>query len=206
MDTVRIILATLAVTLTGVMGATPVRAQTICRCECFPVPGGRVCRRHCYETEPFAFAEPEHEASEPEAEEEEPQHHDEYATEDETPDVTPDLQVEPVSRRSFRPQRRQYAAPYEPTAASFANSLDPAMQALICPLFFGGLAFLFIVGVFRLVSHFESIDKARRDIKAVERHTKSARQIEQRLSAAAREADAFIESYRADQYRKGHDA
>ncbi len=201
----QIVLALFALALLSISASPPVRAATICRCECSPVPGGRVCRRHCYETEPFAFAEQD-DASEPGVEEEEPQQPYEYATQAETTDDATDLPVEPVSSRSFRPQRRQYAAPYEPTAASFANPLDPEMQALICPLFFGGLAFLLIVGVFRLVSHFESISRTRRDITAVERHTKTARQIEQRLSDAAREADAFIESYRADQYRRGHDA
>lgn len=62
-----------------------------------------------------------------------------------------------------------------------------------------------IFAFFRLIVHVYRVARMRRDIRIATRRAHTAQELQRRMTALAREADAFIDAARADVYRRGRD-
>ena len=136
----------------------------------------RVCRHRCWHTPP-PYDPPKF-----------------FPDPDPEPDPEPEPEPEPKTDTVPQPE-------YQPkTAAPSPPPIHVPFELIGAVLISVGL-----FALFRFIVHVYRLARMRRDIRIATRRARTADELRQRMTALAREADAFIAATRADAYRRRRD-
>lgn len=178
------ILMSLAITVLAA-SLMPAMAQedTCYVVECWPIPGGQRCLRHCFDPQPQYYAPPEEEDAPPEYQE------PEYET--------PQEPQEEASPAYEPPSEPTYSAPQQRVEATAPLEYPPFIVIAVL----GIVVLLIVAGL----ADTESTAMRRRTAEAEEDAT-TARDLTRHAERGAQEIDTFIEHAARDLFDRGREA